>query len=175
MWQYQRTQSIRKTENLSCPTANFTHNFALVSRFSGDEQHKTRKGCITFWIDLVSPFCRSTFRPIPTETRIRSQPLIRCIVQVRWIVAKTPGKMADSGKPVGRPMKYPYTYTAKLAQFPYKYYFKHSWYFRYWTYSLALTFPLIVFIHNKGRCLPFNWPFASEKVIVRRLRWSNGP
>lgn len=59
--------------------------------------------------------------------------------------------MADAPKPPGRPMKYPYTYTAKIARFPYKFYFQNSWLFRYWCYSLVATFPLIVFLHKAGK------------------------
>ncbi|EFN82388.1 hypothetical protein EAI_01530 [Harpegnathos saltator] len=40
-------------------------------------------------------------------------------------------------------MKYPYTLTAKLVQFPYKYYWKHSWLFRYMFYSIFATLPII--------------------------------
>lgn len=59
--------------------------------------------------------------------------------------------MADAPKPPGRPMKYPYTYSAKIARFPYKFYFNNSWYFRYWCYSLVATFPLIVYLHKAGK------------------------
>lgn len=41
-----------------------------------------------------------------------------------------------------RRMKYPYTFTAKFAQFPYAYYTKHSWLFRYWHIGVLLTIPI---------------------------------
>ncbi|XP_014471112.1 PREDICTED: uncharacterized protein LOC106742556 [Dinoponera quadriceps] len=41
-----------------------------------------------------------------------------------------------------RPMKYPYTIVAKVAQFPYKYYWKHSWLFKYLIYSTVLSAPI---------------------------------
>lgn len=47
--------------------------------------------------------------------------------------------MADE---VARPMKYPYTYTAKVAQFPYKFYFTHSWGFKYGVYAFILCAPI---------------------------------
>ncbi|XP_014205971.1 uncharacterized protein LOC106637621 [Copidosoma floridanum] len=47
--------------------------------------------------------------------------------------------MADE---VSRPMRFPYTYTAKIAQFPYKFYFKHSWGFKYWVIASVLCLPV---------------------------------
>ncbi|KAI1295347.1 hypothetical protein HDE_05482 [Halotydeus destructor] len=47
------------------------------------------------------------------------------------------------------PMIHPYTYTAKFIHFPYKYFFKESWMFRYACYSMVLTYPIYVWIHFK--------------------------
>ncbi|XP_020291112.1 uncharacterized protein LOC109858362 [Pseudomyrmex gracilis] len=41
-----------------------------------------------------------------------------------------------------RRMKFPYTFTAKFAQFPHAYYTKHSWLFRYWHIGILLTIPI---------------------------------
>ncbi|KYM97132.1 PREDICTED: uncharacterized protein LOC108778780 [Cyphomyrmex costatus] len=41
-----------------------------------------------------------------------------------------------------RPMKYPYTLTAKIAQFPFKYYMQHSWLFKYLLISTFVTIPI---------------------------------
>ncbi|EZA54008.1 hypothetical protein DMN91_000991 [Ooceraea biroi] len=41
-----------------------------------------------------------------------------------------------------RPMKYPYTLTAKIAQFPFKYYWKHSWLFKYWLIGIVVVSPV---------------------------------
>ncbi|XP_011630085.1 uncharacterized protein LOC105422424 [Pogonomyrmex barbatus] len=41
-----------------------------------------------------------------------------------------------------RPMKYPYTLTAKLAQFPYKYYWNHSWMFKYTIIGALIAVPI---------------------------------
>ncbi|CAL1673239.1 unnamed protein product [Lasius platythorax] len=41
-----------------------------------------------------------------------------------------------------RPMKYPYTISAKLAQFPFRYYMQHSWLFKYTIIAVALTYPI---------------------------------
>lgn len=59
--------------------------------------------------------------------------------------------MADAAKPeVGRPMKYPYTFSAKIAQFPYKFYWNNSWFYRYYVFGIILTTPLIYKIHKAG-------------------------
>ena len=48
----------------------------------------------------------------------------------------------------GRPMKYPYTLSAKIAQFPWGMYWKNAWVFRYGAFASALTFPIFVMIQN---------------------------
>lgn len=48
-------------------------------------------------------------------------------------------------------MKYPYTYTAKIAQFPYKFYLKNSWLARYWLIGMAASLPLWYKIHKAGK------------------------
>lgn len=50
--------------------------------------------------------------------------------------------MADKAAPVGRPMKYPYTYTAKIAQFPLKFHWNNAWTFRYYVIALAMSLPV---------------------------------
>lgn len=50
-----------------------------------------------------------------------------------------------------QPMIYPYTLTARLIQFPYKYYFNNSWMHRYLFYSFVLCYPLWIWIHFKGK------------------------
>lgn len=59
--------------------------------------------------------------------------------------------MSDAAKPVGRPMKYPYTYSAKIAQFPYKFYWTNSWLARYWVYGVIVSLPLFYKIHKAGK------------------------
>ncbi|KAF0290961.1 hypothetical protein FJT64_010873 [Amphibalanus amphitrite] len=48
----------------------------------------------------------------------------------------------------GRPMKYPYTLSAKIAQFPWGLYWKNAWVFRYGAFASAITFPIFVMIQN---------------------------
>ncbi|PNF34909.1 hypothetical protein B7P43_G01417 [Cryptotermes secundus] len=44
--------------------------------------------------------------------------------------------------PPARPMKYPYTFSAKIAQFPIKFYFQNQWIWRYYFISLVLCAPV---------------------------------
>ncbi|XP_076047122.1 reduction of Rh1 isoform X2 [Oratosquilla oratoria] len=55
----------------------------------------------------------------------------------------------------GRMMKYPYTFTAKLAQFPFAYYFKNQWVFRYYILGVAACIPVFNWIENQA-CSPAN-------------------
>jgi len=41
-----------------------------------------------------------------------------------------------------RTMKYPYTLTAQIKQFPYKWMFKNQWIFRYWIYGCVVSLPV---------------------------------
>ncbi|KAL1497418.1 hypothetical protein ABEB36_008394 [Hypothenemus hampei] len=45
-----------------------------------------------------------------------------------------------------RPMKYPYTLTAKIVQFPYKFYFQNNWVYRYYVYAVVACFPVFWYI-----------------------------
>ncbi|KDR19571.1 uncharacterized protein LOC110829796 [Zootermopsis nevadensis] len=49
--------------------------------------------------------------------------------------------MSESGPP-SRPMKYPYTFSAKIAQFPLKHYFQNQWIWRYYFIALAVCTPI---------------------------------
>uniref|UniRef100_A0A1E1WYR7 Putative secreted protein n=1 Tax=Amblyomma aureolatum TaxID=187763 RepID=A0A1E1WYR7_9ACAR len=50
----------------------------------------------------------------------------------------------------GRRMKYPYTLTAKIAQFPYKFHFKNFWFIRYYLCGgfVVYFFFMVVPIHR---------------------------
>lgn len=43
---------------------------------------------------------------------------------------------------VGRPMKYPYTFSAKIAQFPLKHYIQKQWIWRYYFIAFGLCIPV---------------------------------
>lgn len=48
------------------------------------------------------------------------------------------------------PMKYPYTLTAKMAQFPYKHYYDHNWMWRYYFYALIACVPIFYKLSRMG-------------------------
>lgn len=48
-------------------------------------------------------------------------------------------------------MKFPYTYSAKIAQFPYKFYFQNSWLARYWVFGMIAVFPFFYKVHKAGK------------------------
>jgi len=52
--------------------------------------------------------------------------------------------MADKAveKPLGRPMKFPYTFSSKIAQFPIKHYIKNQWIWRYYFIALGVSLPV---------------------------------
>ncbi|KAJ9575958.1 hypothetical protein L9F63_007185, partial [Diploptera punctata] len=56
-------------------------------------------------------------------------------------ITKIYGKMSESGPP-SRPMKYPYTFSAKIAQFPLKFYVTNQWIWKYYMVSLGLCLPI---------------------------------
>lgn len=49
-----------------------------------------------------------------------------------------------SGKKMGppRPMKFPYTITAKIMQFPWRFYIEKNWIFKYYFISVILCLPI---------------------------------
>ncbi|EFA07232.1 uncharacterized protein roh [Tribolium castaneum] len=49
--------------------------------------------------------------------------------------------MADKAK-ISRPMKFPYTFSAKIAQFPFKHHMKHNWVWRYYPLAVLLCIPV---------------------------------
>ncbi|XP_035742281.1 uncharacterized protein LOC118450562 [Vespa mandarinia] len=55
--------------------------------------------------------------------------------------------MADAPSK-SRPMKYPYTTAAQIAQFPYRHYFKHSWLLKYWMIAIVISAPLFMKIQK---------------------------
>lgn len=56
--------------------------------------------------------------------------------------------MADAVEKPVRPMKYPYTFSAKIAQFPYKFYFNNNWIARWYIVGVLLTIPVFKSISN---------------------------
>jgi hypothetical protein len=52
--------------------------------------------------------------------------------------------------PVGRPMKFPYTFSAKIAQFPLKFHIKNNWIWRYYLIALGVSIPIFYKIDRMG-------------------------
>ncbi|KAB0803562.1 hypothetical protein PPYR_00532 [Photinus pyralis] len=50
--------------------------------------------------------------------------------------------MANEAEAVARPMKYPYTFSAKVAQFPFKFYLNNSWLYRYYFIAVGVSIPI---------------------------------
>ncbi|KAL5009219.1 hypothetical protein ScPMuIL_014800 [Solemya velum] len=48
----------------------------------------------------------------------------------------------------GQQMKYPYTLTAKVMQFPWKWHWQNARFVRYLAYGLVFSFPLIYKFHS---------------------------
>ncbi|XP_050693663.1 uncharacterized protein LOC126984199 [Eriocheir sinensis] len=55
----------------------------------------------------------------------------------------------------GRMMKYPYTFSAKLAQFPLQHYVKNVWVVKYYIFGVGLSIPVFSWI-QKMACSPEN-------------------
>lgn len=70
-------------------------------------------------------------------------------------------------------MKYPYTFTAKLAQFPYKWHYDNFWLPRFLLLGMAVSFPFFFYIHKKVNT-PENKAFWAEKrKQERQCKWEN--
>nr|XP_027237423.1 uncharacterized protein LOC113828617 [Penaeus vannamei] len=61
----------------------------------------------------------------------------------------------EEGKMSGRAMKYPYTLSAKIAQFPFSYYVKNQWVFKYYLLGVAVSIPVFSWF-QKQACSPAN-------------------
>merc|ERR1711887_147911 len=48
----------------------------------------------------------------------------------------------NKSKMSGRAMKYPYTMGAKIAQFPFGYYIKNQWMFKYYLIGVGMSIPI---------------------------------
>ncbi|KAF2899773.1 hypothetical protein ILUMI_06410 [Ignelater luminosus] len=70
--------------------------------------------------------------------------------------------MADKVE-ISRPMKFPYTFTAKLTQFPWKYYINNNWVYRYYFIAVAVTFPVFYKIHKLANSPANKAKWAEQK------------
>lgn len=79
--------------------------------------------------------------------------------------------MSDAAaKPLGRPMKFPYTFSAKIAQFPLKFYVQKQWGWRYYGIALLVSAPVFYKISKLGECRQRDWWWCGgDCIIVYRL------
>lgn len=61
--------------------------------------------------------------------------------------------MSEGASAPGRPMKFPYTLSAKIAQFPFKHYFNNQWIWRYGAISCLICLPIFYKISKLGKFL----------------------
>ncbi|KYB25533.1 hypothetical protein TcasGA2_TC034306 [Tribolium castaneum] len=47
-----------------------------------------------------------------------------------------------------RPMKYPYTFTAKMVQFPFRYLYTNNRFIRYYPHAVVLSMPVFYYFHR---------------------------
>ncbi|KAF6215097.1 hypothetical protein GE061_009846 [Apolygus lucorum] len=66
--------------------------------------------------------------------------------QKKTVQSDGSGKQAMSS----RRMIYPYTYSAKIAQFPYRFYFDNCWFFKYTVYATVVCIPAFLFLGKKS-------------------------
>merc|ERR1712212_449567 len=65
-----------------------------------------------------------------------------------WVIGFLAFINRNQTKMSGRAMKYPYTLAAKMAQMPWKLYWKNAWVMRYTAYATIITLPLFKVIEN---------------------------
>merc|ERR1711973_209473 len=58
-------------------------------------------------------------------------------------------RLQQTYKMSGRQMKYPYTFSAKLALFPYRHHIQNHWVFKYYTFGLIASFPVFMWLSGK--------------------------
>lgn len=71
----------------------------------------------------------------------------------------------QSGRKMGppRPMKYPYTFTAKCMQFPYRYYIEKNWIFKYYFMSIILCVPIFYKLERLGE---YKWLLSGRRKTL---------
>lgn len=79
-------------------------------------------------------------------------------------LGKSKGKEAVV-KDTSRQMKFPYTFTAKIAQFPLKYHIEKNWLWKYTIVGVVVSLPIFYKIHRMANS-PANvekWRLIKEK------------
>lgn len=71
--------------------------------------------------------------------------------------------MADAAKDTFRRMEYPYTWTAKVVNFPWKFYFTKQWLWKTLPFGLLITSPLFYKISQASK-------FISDYTTDSKMR-----
>ncbi|XP_019873045.1 uncharacterized protein LOC109601267 [Aethina tumida] len=50
-----------------------------------------------------------------------------------------------------RPMKFPYTFTAKMVQFPYQFHYNTNWYFKYYSWAVIASLPVFFYLERLSK------------------------
>lgn len=74
-----------------------------------------------------------------------------------------------------RPMKFPYTYSAKIAQFPLKFYIQNQWIWKYYVVGLAVSLPVFYKIHKLCKSNTINVGFKTEFLLFNFFLVANSP
>jgi hypothetical protein len=59
----------------------------------------------------------------------------------------------EAAKPVGRPMKFPYTWSAKIAQFPLKFHINNNPLWKYYIFGVLASIPIFYKIDRMGKLI----------------------
>lgn len=96
------------------------------------------------------------------------------ITQVLTTLEKKAGNKNAGGPP--RPMKFPYTFTAKVMQFPWRFYIEKNWIYKYYVISIVLCIPIFWRLERLCECpFGFSW-FISKNVMFRsEITWERRP
>ena len=63
-------------------------------------------------------------------------------------------------------MKYPYTFSAKLALFPYRHHFQNHWVFKYYTFGLIASFPVFMWLNGKSIGLKSQKEYINTNLLL---------
>ncbi|KAL1414799.1 hypothetical protein MTO96_007261 [Rhipicephalus appendiculatus] len=80
--------------------------------------------------------------------------------------AASPAKAVGAGAH-SRRMKYPYTASAKIAQFPYKWHFQHFWLVRYF-FCGGLVIYMVFMVYPINKAVNSPQAVAAHKELMRK-------
>lgn len=75
----------------------------------------------------------------------------------------------------GRPMKFPYTFSAKIAQFPLKFHIQNQWVWKYWVAGIVLSFPIFYKIHKLCKNFIKSFYFVQNMIKIPFFQTANSP